>query len=79
MTSSTQILRICSKRLITTNFTRSMTVMTRPMLFKNDPIRLSEISVNAPKAENWFKRKYNGMLSKYRQYADTVSLTINFE
>ena len=52
-----------------------MTVMTTPMLFKNDPIRLSEISAKAPKAENWFQRKYNGILSKYHAYMDTVSLT----
>merc|ERR1712241_350394 len=73
MTTSTQILRICSKRLIPLNFTRSMTVMTTPMLFKNDPIRLSEISAKAPKAENWFQRKYNGILSKYHAYMDTMT------
>ena len=75
MTTSTQILRICSKRMVSATCTRNLTVVTSPLLFRNDTSKYSAVTgtgMSVTRTENWFKRKYNDIKNSYTQVANRV-------
>ena len=75
MTTTTQILRICSKRMVSATCTRNLTVVTSPLLFRNDTSKYSAVTgtgMSVTRTENWFKRKYNDIKNSYTQVANRV-------
>ena len=75
MTTSTQILRVCSKRMVSATCTRNLTVVTSPLLFRNDTTKYSAVTgtgMSVTRTENWFKRKYNDIKNSYLQVANRV-------
>ena len=75
MTTSTQILRVCSKRMVSATCTRNLTVVTSPLLFRNDTMKYSAVTgtgMSVTRTENWFKRKYNDIKNSYLQVANRV-------
>ena len=75
MTTSTQILRVCSKRMVSATCTRNLTVVTSPLLFRNDTTKYSAVTgtgMSVTRTENWFKRKYNDIKNSYTQVANRV-------
>ena len=75
MTTSTQILRVCSKRIVSATCTRNLTVVTSPLLFRNDTMKYSAVTgtgMSVTRTENWFKRKYNDIKNSYLQVANRV-------
>merc|ERR1712083_784665 len=76
MTTSTQILRVCSKRMVSATCTRNLTVVTSPLLFRNDTMKYSAVTgtgMSVTRTENWFKRKYNDIKNSYLQVANRLS------
>merc|ERR1712203_74482 len=76
MTTSTQILRVCSKRMVSATCTRNLTVVTSPLLFKNDTMKYSAVTgtgMSVTRTKNWFKRKYNDIKNSYLQVANRLS------
>merc|ERR1712241_802165 len=73
MTTSTQILRICSKRVISTTLSRNLTVAANPLLFRNETLKYSQASgLSVARTENWFRRKFNGLKNEYYSYKNRM-------
>lgn len=75
MTTCNQILRVCSKRMVSATCTRNLTVVTSPLLFRNDTMKYSAITgtgMSVTRTENWFKRKYNNIKGQYLQVRNRV-------
>jgi len=74
MTTSTQILRICTKRVISTTLSRNFTVAANPLLFRNDTLKYGQYAhgMSVQRTENWFKRKYNELKIEYNSYKNRM-------
>ena len=75
MTTSTQILRICTNRVISGTLSRNLAVAANPLLFRNDTLRYGQYShgMSVQRTGNWFKRKYNELKTEYDSYRNRVS------
>ena len=78
MTTSTQILRICSNRVISGTLSRNLAVAANPLLFRNDTLKYGQYShgMSVQRTENWFKRKFNELKTEYNSYKNRVSKSI---
>jgi len=74
MTSSTQILRICTNRVISGTLSRNLSVAANPLLFRNDTLRCGQYShgMSVQRTGNWFKRKYNELKTEYDSYRNRL-------
>jgi len=72
MANSTQILRICSKRVISTTLSRNFSVAANPLLFRNDTLKCSAHGMSVQRTENWFRRKFTALKTEYLSYKNRL-------